>query len=149
MEIDFHARHREADALRTFAERRLRFVVRRLAWYVARASVTLSGNDGTRPARRCRVELVTHDGRAIVVTAVAQDFTSALDSATKTSGHALVRAWARTPTALTTDRTAAYVAERTGGRAPTRRRRSGHGPASGAQRAPRTGSAVAGALRRA
>jgi hypothetical protein len=96
MQIEFESEDGEARTLRGFAERRLRFAVRRLAWLVPRATVRLSDEDGPRPASRCRVELLTHTGGTIVVTALARDFATALDTALMRAGRALARAWART-----------------------------------------------------
>jgi hypothetical protein len=97
MQVLFMSRHPQAGELRTLAERRVRFVLRRLSWLVPRAKVHLSDMNGPRGGidKRCQVELST-DGRApVVVASVAKDWHTALDNALARAVRHLVRTWRR------------------------------------------------------
>lgn len=97
MQIRFESRHPDADALAPLAERRLRFVMRRLRWLVPRAEVRLSDVDGPRRGvdKRCQVELDSPRLGPVVVTAIARDWRVALDEALRRASHALLRRWRR------------------------------------------------------
>ena len=93
MQVVFKARDPEAAHLDELAQRRLRFVLRRLAWLVPRATVQLSDVNGPRGGvdKRCQVELSTQHGGVLVVTTVARDWRTALDGALARAARAVVR----------------------------------------------------------
>lgn len=97
MQVIFSSRDPEAQQLRDLAVGRVRFVMRRLAWLVPRAHVHLVDINGPRGGvdKRCQVELKTGQGRTVVVTAMAQDWRSALDEALARAARVLLRAWRR------------------------------------------------------
>lgn len=97
MQVLFKSRHPQADELRELAERRVRFVLRRLRWLVPRAEVQLSDVNGPRGGvdKRCQVELRTDGAGSVVVTSVAQDWRTALDQALSRAARFLVRHWRR------------------------------------------------------
>lgn len=99
MQVQFESRDPEAARWRRQAERRLRFVTRRLQWLVPRARIRLSDLNGPRGGvdKRCQVELHTDVAGTVVVTAVASHWPAALDRALARAGRALLRAWRRTP----------------------------------------------------
>ena len=71
MQVLFKSRHPHASDLRDLAERRVRFVLRRLGWRVPRAEVQLSDVNGPRGGvdKRCQVELRTDGAGSVVVLA--------------------------------------------------------------------------------
>jgi ribosome-associated translation inhibitor RaiA len=93
MQVLFESRHPEGARLRELAERRLRFAIRRLIWLVPRAKVYLSDVNGPRGGvdKRCQVELKTHSIGTVVITALARDWRSALETALARAARALVR----------------------------------------------------------
>ena len=93
MHVDFKARDPQAAAMADLARRRLQFAFRRLAWLVPHATVQLSDINGPRGGvdKRCQVELRTDGDRAVVITSIARDWRSALDSALARAARALVR----------------------------------------------------------
>jgi Sigma 54 modulation protein / S30EA ribosomal protein len=97
MQVLFKSRHPQADALRDLAERRVRFVLRRLGWLVPRVEVQLSDLNGPRGGidKRCQVELRGAGARPVVVAAVADDWRTALDNALARAARFLVRQWRR------------------------------------------------------
>jgi hypothetical protein len=97
MQVLFESRDPQGAQWREVAVRRLRFVLRRLAWLVPRARVLLADVNGPRGGvdKQCRVELKTANAGTVVVTAMARDWHAALDSALSRSARALVRAWRR------------------------------------------------------
>ena len=97
MQVLFNSRDPEALQLRDLAVSRLRFVMRRLAWLVPRAHIQLVDVNGPRGGvdKRCQVELKTEQGRIVVVTAMAQDWRSALDDALARAARVLLRSWRR------------------------------------------------------
>ena len=76
MQVLFKSRHPQAGELRELAERRVRFVLRRLGWLVPRAEVLMSDVNGPRGGidKRCQVELRTDGAGPVVVTSVAKDW---------------------------------------------------------------------------
>lgn len=98
MQVLFETRDPEATPLRPLAERRARFVMRRIGWLVPRARVQLSDVNGPRGGvdKRCQVELSTDGHGRVVVTAIARDWRTALDEALARAAHTLRRAWRRT-----------------------------------------------------
>jgi hypothetical protein len=97
MQVLFQSRHPQGVALRDLAERRARFVLRRLAWLVPRATVQLSDVNGPRGGvdKRCHVELRTENAGTVVITALDRDWRSALDRALSLAARVLVRRWRR------------------------------------------------------
>ena len=96
MRIRIESSGGDARALHATAERRLRFALRRLAWLVSCATVRIAGGGAAPAPRRCRVELQTHAGETIAVSAIARDEATALETALARAGRHLARAWART-----------------------------------------------------
>jgi ribosome-associated translation inhibitor RaiA len=97
MQVLFMSRHPDGARLRDFAERRLRFVLRRLAWRVVQAKVRLADVNGERGGidKRCRIELKT-DGKPIVVaTSAGADWRAAINAALSRAVRLLVRQWRR------------------------------------------------------
>jgi ribosome-associated translation inhibitor RaiA len=97
MQVLFESRDPQGAQWRELAVRRLRFVLRRLAWLVPRARVQLSDVNGPRGGvdKQCRVELKTANAGTVVVTAMARDWHAALDTALARSARTLVRSWRR------------------------------------------------------
>lgn len=97
MQVLFEARSREAAPLRDLAVARARFVMRRAAPGLPRVNLRLSDVNGPRGGldKQCRVELFAPRGGHLVVTAVARDWRSALDTALARATHALRRLWQR------------------------------------------------------
>jgi hypothetical protein len=106
MQVQFDSRDPSAALLRDWAERRIRFVMRRLAWSVPRARVQLSDVNGPRGGvdKRCHVSLAVPGRGDVQVTALAGDWRSALDQALaraarvmQRSANRASRAWRRRP----------------------------------------------------
>ncbi len=97
MQVLFESRDPEGAQYREVAVRRLRFVMRRMAWLVPRARVQLSDVNGPRGGidKRCQVELKTDQGGTVVITAMAHDWHGALEAALARSSRVLVRMWLR------------------------------------------------------
>lgn len=111
MQVVFESRDPEAARLRELAIHRVRFSMRRLAWWVPRAKVMLSDINGPRGGvdKRCQVELRTDGDRTVVITAIARDWRSAIDSALARAVRALVRTLARGRAAHAGRRTASEL----------------------------------------
>jgi putative sigma-54 modulation protein len=97
MEVLFESRAVEGAHLRDLAERRARFVLRRLAWLVRHAKVQLSDVNGTHGGvdKRCKVELHTNIPGTVVITSLERDWRAALDSALARASRTMLRAWRR------------------------------------------------------
>ena len=97
MQVLFRSRHPQGADLRELTERRVRFVLRRMRWLVPRAEVQLSDVNGPRGGtdKRCQVELHTDGAGSVVVSSVASDWRTALDSALARAARFLVRLWQR------------------------------------------------------
>ncbi len=97
MQVLFKSRHPQAADLRDLAERRVRFVLRRLGWLVPRAEVQMSDVNGPRGGidKRCQVELRTDGAGSVVVASVASDWRTALDNALARAARFLMRQWRR------------------------------------------------------
>lgn len=95
MQVLFETRDPQAMLMREAAEKRLRFVMRRLTWLVPRATVHLSDINGPRGGvdKRCQIELKTSGNGHVVVTAVSRDWRSAIESALARAAQTLVRVW--------------------------------------------------------
>ena len=83
MQVIFESRDPLAAPLRDLAVDRLKFVMRRLGNFVARARLRLSDVNGPRGGvdKRCQVELKTDAGGTVVITATSHDWRSAIDDA--------------------------------------------------------------------
>jgi ribosome-associated translation inhibitor RaiA len=83
MNIDFSSRAAQAASLAPMATERLRFALRRLAWWVLRVRVHLDDDNGPRAGhdKRCRVQLKTRQGHDLVLTEVADDWRTAFERA--------------------------------------------------------------------
>lgn len=97
MQVLFSSRDDEANEYRDLAVRRVRFVMRRLNWLVPRAIVQLSDVNGPRGGvdKRCQIHLRTGGRGTVVVTAMARDWRTALDSALSLATRLLLRLWRR------------------------------------------------------
>jgi len=93
MQVLFKSRHPNAADLRDLAERRVRFVLRRLSFLVPRAEVQMSDVNGHRGGvdKRCQVELRTAGVGSVVVASVANDWRVALDEALDRASRVLTR----------------------------------------------------------
>ena len=93
MQVLFKSRHPQATELRDLAERRVRFVLRRLGRLVPRAEVQMSDVNGPRGGidKRCQVELRTDGAGSVVVASVAGDWRTALDDALARASRFLLR----------------------------------------------------------
>jgi hypothetical protein len=97
MQVLFKSRDPEAVELRDVAQRRARFVFRRLNWLVPKAIVQLSDVNGPRGGidKRCQVEVRSDVAGTVVVTSVAHDWRTALDNALVRAVRFLLRQWRR------------------------------------------------------
>ena len=97
MQVLFESRDPEAAQLRELAVKRLQFVLRRLRNLVPRARVRLSDVNGPRGGvdKRCQVELNTEGAGTVVITALARDWRTALDSAMARAARSLAHSWQR------------------------------------------------------
>ncbi len=102
MQVLFESRDPEAAGLRDWAEQRLRFAMGRLRTVVPRARLSLTDINGPRGGvdKQCRLALSTEGAGAVVITAVATDWRTALDSALARAPRLLVRQWRRSHAAL-------------------------------------------------
>ncbi len=83
MDIDFSTRDAQAAPLAPLATERLRFALRRLAWWVLRVRVHLDDENGPKKGhdKRCRVQLKTRQGHDLVLTELADDWRTAFERA--------------------------------------------------------------------
>ena len=83
MQVIFESPDPQANQLRTLTERRVRQALKRLAWLTPRVRVHLSDINGPRGGidKRCQIELLTDGSKSVVVTSLARDWISALQSA--------------------------------------------------------------------
>ncbi len=97
MQVIFKSRDADAEHLRTIAVRRVRFALRRLSWLAPRASVQLSDVNGPRGGvdKRCQIEIATKSGAPIIVTSMARDWLSALQSALSRATRSLIHNYKR------------------------------------------------------
>ena len=102
MQVLFESRDPDAASLRDLAEQRLRFVMRRLKTLVPRARVTLIDVNGPRGGvdKQCQLALRTEGAGSLVITALAADWRSALDSALARAPRLLMRHRRRSHAAL-------------------------------------------------
>lgn len=83
------------DELRFVAERRARFVFRRLHWVAQRALIRLADVNGPRGGvdKQCSVSVEVPGAPPLVVHSLAQDWRTALDTALHRAARGLLRAW--------------------------------------------------------
>ena len=93
MQVLFKSRDPQADELRDEAQRRARFVFRRLDWLIPKATVQLSDVNGPRGGidKRCLVEIKSDVAGTVVVASVARDWRTALDLALSRAVRFLMR----------------------------------------------------------
>ena len=111
MQVMFETRDPEAAQMRPLAERRIRIALRRLSWLSPRARVHLSDVNGPRGGvdKRCQVELIADSTGPVVVTSMARDWRSALQSALARAAQALLHTWQRARNARRTPRPALAI----------------------------------------
>lgn len=97
MEVRFEIRHPDRAELREHVMRRIRFALRRLEWRVPHATVSLVDVNGPRGGldKRCQVELATTGPTRVFATALAADWSSAIETALSRAARALLRAGRR------------------------------------------------------
>ena len=97
MQVIFESPDPQANRLRTLTERRVRQALKRLAWLTPRVRVHLSDINGPRGGidKRCQIELLTDGGKPVVVTSLARDWLSALQSALTRATRSLLHNWPR------------------------------------------------------
>lgn len=81
--------------MRDIAMRRVKFVLRRLTWFIPRAKVKLfEANSPPGSADKfCQLELKTGGGGIVVIMSRAADWRSALDAALARAARAMLRTW--------------------------------------------------------
>lgn len=97
MQIRIKSPTSPSSSLRELAQRRVRFVMRRLVWLVPEATVQLVDVNGPRGGvdKRCRVTLQPVGLPPVVVTSTATEWRTALDQALARAARALLRQWRR------------------------------------------------------
>jgi hypothetical protein len=97
MQVIFEATDPHAALLRVQIERRVRQTLKRLAWLAPRVRIALSDINGPRGGidKRCQVEVMPDGGKPVVVTSLAKDWFSALQSALTRAARSLLQNWER------------------------------------------------------
>jgi hypothetical protein len=92
MQVIFESTDPQANQLRTVTERRVRQALKRMTWLVPRVRVHLSDINGPSGGidKRCQIELMTNGGGPVVVTSLARDWLSALQSALARAARSLL-----------------------------------------------------------
>jgi len=95
MQVLFESRNPEAAQMRELAVRRVKFVLRRLTWFIPRAKVKLSAVNSPADStdKFCHLELKTGRGGIVVIMSRAADWRSALDAALARAARAMLRTW--------------------------------------------------------
>ncbi|MES2414641.1 MAG: HPF/RaiA family ribosome-associated protein [Pseudomonadota bacterium] len=96
MNVSLESPDAEDTAVHAQSLRRIRTAMRSLSWLVLRAKVKLTAVEDTPPGsidKRCEVELITGDGPPVVVTSLARDFHSAMQSALARASRSLLHRW--------------------------------------------------------
>ena len=98
MQVIFESSDPQAAELRTLIERRVRQALRRMAWLTRRVRVHFSDINGHRGGidKSCQIELTTDGGKSVVVTSLAKDWFSALQSALTRATRSLLHNWQKT-----------------------------------------------------
>ena len=97
MQVFFESRDPDGAQLRELAVQRLRFVLRRLIPLVPRARVRLVDVNGPRGGidKQCQIELSTAGAGRVLITAMATDWRTALDSVLARAPRVVMRQWHR------------------------------------------------------
>lgn len=97
MQVIFEATDPQAALLRVQIERRVRQTLKRLAWLAPSVRVHMSDINGPLGGvdKRCQVEVMTKGGGPVVVTSLAKDWFSALQSALMRATRSLLLNWQR------------------------------------------------------
>lgn len=100
MQVIFESPDPEAAQLRTLATRRARQVLKRLAWLAPRVKVHMSDVNGPRGGidKRCQVEVTSSMAGPVVITSMARDWRTALQSALARAARTLLQNWQRSRT---------------------------------------------------
>ncbi len=100
MQVIFESPDPEAAELRNLATRRARQVLKRLAWLAPRVKVHMSDVNGPRGGidKRCQVEVMSSMAGPVVVTSMARDWRTALQSALARAARTLLQNWQRSRT---------------------------------------------------
>lgn len=95
MQVIFETRDPEAGQFRPLAVRRIRQALRRLKWLAPRARVHLSAVNGPSGGidKRCQIELLSNSVGPVVITSMARDWGSALNSALARAAQSLLHNW--------------------------------------------------------
>ena len=93
MQVIVESRHAEGEAIRSMAEDRLRFVLRRLAWRIPRARLSLLDTNGPRGGvdKKVQVELRLDGLQPVVVSATSADWRRSIDTAIDRAARTLLR----------------------------------------------------------
>ena len=104
MQVIVESRSAEGNALRSMAESRLRFALRRQAWRIPKAKLSLSDINGPKGGedKQVQVELRLAGAPVVVVTATSRDWRAAIDLALGRATQKVIRTMrrARQTTAL-------------------------------------------------
>ena len=97
MQVTFECRDPAGRRLRGFAVPRVRHSLRRVAWRVPRVELHMADINGPAGGtdKQCRVVLSPLHGPAIVISAVAREWRTAVDLAVGRAVHSVQRAWRR------------------------------------------------------
>ncbi len=97
MQVIFESADPEAAELRVLATRRVRQVLKRLSWLAPRVRVHMSDVNGPRGGidKRCKVEVMSSMAGPVVMTSMARDWRSALQSALTRAARTLLQNWQR------------------------------------------------------
>jgi hypothetical protein len=90
MQVVFEASDPQAAQLRTLTERRVRHALKRVRVHLSDINGPRGGID-----KRCQIELMTDGANPVVVTSLAKDWLSALQSALTRATRALLQNWQR------------------------------------------------------
>jgi hypothetical protein len=95
VQVLFESRNTEGAQLRELAVRRVRFVLRRLTWFIRRARVKLF--DGGAPPggddKLCQLELKTGGGGIVIIQSRAKSWRLAMEAALRRAARAVLRTW--------------------------------------------------------
>jgi hypothetical protein len=97
MQIIFESRDADGTQMRDVSIERVRFVLRRLTYFVPHAKVQFSDVNGPRGGvdKRCLVELKTDNAGTVVIASLAQDWRTALDRSLTRANRVLTRSLQR------------------------------------------------------
>ena len=100
MQVIFESADPEAAELRMLTTRRVRQVFKRLSWLAPRVRVHMSDVNGPRGGidKRCQVEVMSSMAGPVVITSMARDWRSALQSALARVARTLLHNWQRSRT---------------------------------------------------